>query len=192
MSKHTLLKQFCETHIRYVKLFNHLLKRIDVFNSENVLIEEMAKLTLNKKFRRRNFPEDVSETMVRFIIWRNTGIMPVQNSKGDLLYLGKNVEVKAFISDGPSSFGPSESWDEIYFLDLTQVHTGNRSKIILYKINLPMESKEWQAIKVNQKESMGDQQRSGRRPRIQFSKVQDQLDSKFICVEYDGYFEDLL
>lgn len=207
-----ILDKFCVSHVRLVKLFKMLRGRIAHFHTENDMIESMASMTLNGKSRRRPFPEDVSETMVRLILWRLTGVMPTQNPTGDLTYFGKIVEVKTFISDGPSSFGPTESWDVIYFFDLSrsdqhrnqrndQRNDQNRDQrndqnrktyVTLYKIPLKMESEEWQNIKVNKLETMADQQRSKRRPRISFSNLQKQLAPHHISIAYEGFFEDLL
>lgn len=187
-----VLSSFCEEHVRRICLIPCITMRIKNFHQENESIQYMAKLTRNTKFRRRNFPEDVSETMVRLILWKKYGIMPIQNKTGDLLYLSTNIEVKTFISKGPSSFGPKESWDEIFFLDLTKLdNTETKTRVILYKVCLSMESPAWQNIKVNKNETMGDQQRAKRRPRIDFYSIKKQLPPEHVRVEYDGYFEDL-
>lgn len=57
---------------------------------------------------------------------------------GDLMRPdGTKIEVKAFSSNAPTSFGPTENWDLIYFVDCTQYMS---KKFRVYKCNLSSSS----------------------------------------------------
>ena len=44
--------------------------------------------------------------------------MPCWDTKcGDLCFINKKLEVKGFTTNAPSSFGATESWNWIYFVD---------------------------------------------------------------------------
>ena len=81
--------------------------------------KETCKIYNNLKIHRRpNFPDAVSENMVRYMIYDHYKIiMPKKASCGDISYGSLKIEAKCFSSDGPISFGPTEKWDRIYFLD---------------------------------------------------------------------------
>ena len=59
-----------------------------------------------------------SENICAYAIQAIYGYIPCWNRKqsGDLFYDGKRIEVKAFNSKGPCSFGPTENWDTIYLI----------------------------------------------------------------------------
>ena len=66
--------------------------------------------------------------------------MPLWDTdKGDLIIKNKyikrviRIEVKGFTSSGPSSFGPKEQWDILYFVDGKNI---NKRKIKIYEIKL--------------------------------------------------------
>jgi len=66
--------------------------------------------------------------------------------KGDLELLNKQLEIKGFMSDGPSSFGPTENWDWIYFVDGIDF-INKRFKI--YEIKLSNKDKRWRNIVIS-------------------------------------------
>jgi hypothetical protein len=99
---------------------------------------EMLKGVNNKKIRNENFPSHISENLVKFALnnikYINSDEKVTWNtSVGDLEYKNKRIEVKGFISDGPSSFGPTEKWDTIYFVDAKKIRD---KKIIIYEVLL--------------------------------------------------------
>ena len=96
-------------------------------------------------------------------------------------------EVKAFTSDGPSSFGPKKKFGVIYFLDMRQWLT---DKFILWKVNLTSESPEWKGIKMNKTQTHEEQCEEGRRPHISWNNIHSQIPDKCIKV-YEGNFEDI-
>lgn len=83
-------------------------------------------------------------------------------------------ELKFFSSTGPCSFGPTEKWDVIYFLDGLEYRNFTFK---LYKIPLANNSREWKNLYVNRTQTFEDQASSGRRPRLSFSEVKRQLEN---------------
>ncbi len=127
--------------------------------------------TKKVKCRYPNFPEDISENIVKFLIEDTEGIKCKRlKTKGDLITSeNKHLEVKCFTSLGPSSFGPNEAWDVIYFLDAQDFLNGN---FILHKVNLSNSSSTFQSIPLNSRQTYGDQCKQKRRPRISFENLQ--------------------
>lgn len=93
--------------------------------------------------------------------------------KVDIQYTGmKKLEFKCFTSTGPPTFGPTEKWDRIYFLDAIEYHD---YKFKLYEVPLSNDSDEWKSLKVNKSQTFEDQAVQGRRPRLVFEDIQTQL-----------------
>jgi hypothetical protein len=101
------------------------------------------KCTSNRA-RRGNFPEHVSEKIVNIILTKLWPGIVTKAKIGDLDYNYNNktlkIEVKCFTSTGPSSFGPTEKWDKLLFIDLRDYKQHN---IILYLIDLAWNNKKW-------------------------------------------------
>lgn len=135
----------------------------------------------NIKIRMPNFCEGLSENIIRLFINTHEGRNCCCSNVGDLVICDKirgvhtKIEVKCFSSSGPTSFGPSESWDEIYFLDACNFQS-NRFKI--YKCCLSNKSKEWSSIQINKSKSYLDVCNEGKRPRINFDILKKQLYDK--------------
>jgi len=142
------------------------------------------------KVRLPAIPEDISENIIKFILHNKledttsrwdckTGDLHSQQE-------GKQ-ECKCFTSNGPLSFTPTSKWDVIYFLDarkwLTDVFT-------LYKVSLKKTSDEWKRIKVNKLETLEDQCKQGRRPRITWISLYPQIVPHCTKV-YEGSFENI-
>ena len=106
--------------------------------------------------------------------------MPMWDTdKGDLtIYDGDKLlrlEVKGsldLISNSANSFGPTENWDSIYFLDGVQT---SQKIYTIYEIKLSNKSHIWQNIKVNKTQTYLDQCNQGRRPRIRWKELREQL-----------------
>jgi len=98
-----------------LETINKLLDKYIFYVREITLIN----LKLRKKIRKPNFPSELSENITKFIIAKKKGFLPTWNCNGDLKFVfnGKKIEVKAFSSDGPISFGPNENWFRLYILD---------------------------------------------------------------------------
>lgn len=143
---------------------------------------------VKKKPRRPNFPEDISENLVKYMIMRKTGYLPTwKPGAGDLSLSGKRFEVKCFSSKGPSSFGPTEKWDEIYFLDAIDYLNRNFK---CYKVQLS--SQEFQNLQITNTETYFDKCKTGVRPRISFSKLQQEFPPSKISIIFEGDINQLL
>ena len=92
--------------------------------------------------RHLNFPSEISENLVRIFIKNKSGDDVIWNTKSGDLYnktKKKIIEVKAFSSSGPTSFGPTEKWDKIYFVDLRHILKCidiNKIKVKIYFVDL--------------------------------------------------------
>ena len=156
---------------------------------------------INQKFKNKtkeircpNFPEAISENIVKFAYNYVYQKCPSWNTvSGDLeLYdieLQQNIklEVKGFSSNGPSSFGPTEQWNKIYFIDCCKFMDKH---FIIYEICLSNKDSDFYMIKVNKNETYKEQCDAGRRPRITFNEIKKQLGNK--CKEIFNGSIDLL
>ena len=100
----------------------------------------------NKKIRHQNFNSEISENIAKFAYYKKypeKGLPTWTTDKGDMTLKGKQIEVKGFMSDGPSSFGPTEDWDIILFVDCRDFDS---KKFIVYEINLSNKSDSWRNI----------------------------------------------
>jgi len=136
---------------------------------------ELNDKLIKKKIRHANFPPEISENLIKFIIFQRYHVMPTWDTDTGDLQCGMLVlEVKAFSSFGPTTFGPNEKWDRIYFLDATRFA---ESIFKVYECKLKNTSSAWRALKINSTETFEDQCRQGRRPRIRFHDIYRQLRS---------------
>jgi hypothetical protein len=152
--------------------------------------------TTGLPIRHQNPPEDVTENIVKFIIHNYEEDISCKWAKavglnGDLYSDKYNheypIEVKAFSSDGPSSFGPKKKFGVIYFLDMRN-WLNNIFK--LWKVNLNSDSQEWKNIKMNKTQTNEEQCEAGRRPHISWDHIYPQI--KDHCVQvYEGSFENI-
>jgi hypothetical protein len=163
---------------------------LDKFIDFNKSISELNTNLNYKKIRNINFPSEISENIVKYCIFNKYKLMPDWDTtlSGDLnLQLNnKNIkiEVKAFSSKGPISFGPNEFWDWIYFVD---AHNYRQKHFKIYELKLSSLDINWLNIKVNKKETIKDQQLLKRRPRIGFDLLLIQL--KKNNIDYDILFD---
>lgn len=159
---------------------------IDVID-KNKQIEQQYSNILKNGVRKPIFPADISEHIIKIIHWKHTGILPNWNCKsGDLIVNDKKIEVKAFSSTGPSSFGPSEKWDIIYFLDCKK-YINKQFKI--YRINLSNQDFVWKNIKINKSETYENVCKKGKRPRINFDKLIQQIPKKYYEVLFNDHLD---
>jgi len=107
-----------------------LLKIFQIYKSYIIEIEKLNK-ELKNKIRKPNVPEALSENLVKFILQKKINICLSWNCTGDLRNKNIYFEVKCFSSKGPTSFGPSQNFSSIYFLDFI-----NPDKINLFHIYL--------------------------------------------------------
>jgi hypothetical protein len=88
------------------------------------------------------------------------------------------------------SFGPTEYWDEIYFLDARDF-LKNRVKI--YKITLSSMNEKFQSLKVSKDELYKDHCKQKRRPRISFKSINEQLGSdECFKIVFDDHVDKIL
>ena len=157
-------------------------------------VHDIKKLT-NLPIRHPNPPEDITENIVKFIIRKYDDDPTCQWAKsigerGDICSDKYNIhaqpEVKAFTSDGPSSFGPNKKFGVMYFLDMSKwfIH----DLFILWKVNVTHESPEWKQIKMNKLQTYEDQCVEGRRPHISWENIHSQIPDKCVKI-YEGSFE---
>ncbi|MCD8832773.1 Bsp6I family type II restriction endonuclease [Staphylococcus arlettae] len=145
----------------YVKIdksrFNDMIDAYFLWKELNALIK-------NSHTRGVNFPEIISESLLCYALDyklnRGTG--------GDAFDETNNrvIECKAtsnFDKD-TSSFSPNEEFDRLYFLRLYQ--RGDE----LYIYDTEYNSDKLKEIQVNKKQTLGDQQAQGRRPRFSIIK----------------------
>lgn len=201
MNSIEVLQSVCRgylTRSKFIRLkdgmnFDLLLKCLKAYKFTISQQNEVNKLLKKKKIRRTNFPESISENIVKFAFFKNYNIMPNWDTKvGDLeLDIGINkpeilkIEVKGALdlNNGPSSFGPKEKWDIIYFIDAKYIFD-NIFKI--YEIKLSNESILWKKLEVSDKVTWEDFVKTGKRPRMNFTQIQKQLPNKYIKTLFNG------
>jgi hypothetical protein len=146
----------------------------------------------NKKIRICNYPSEITENLVKFAVYNKYKLMPCWDTKnGDLIFKDKKLEVKGSLNlfhGGPTSFGPTEKWYRLYFVDCKDTEQFN---FIIYEIKLPSSSDVWQNIKVSKKQTFKEQCLERRRPRICYSKIIKQIPGKYISILFEGSIYDL-
>ena len=171
-----------------------LLERLGQIHQSRKSIDDINKKLSKKKIRHENFPSDISENIVKFVIAMINNVMPTWDTKkGDLVIKeGEKtiqIEVKGFISDGPSSFGPKEEWELLYFIDARDIIN---KKFKVYEIKLTNKSEIFRSIKLSKSETYGEIADSGRRPRGSFENIfQPQLGEHCKLI-FDGNIADLM
>lgn len=141
------------------------------------------------KIRLPNFPEHVSEMIIKNAI-RQTGDLTVQKLKsGDLVSAtdGK-LECKCFYSTGPLSFSPSAEWNTLYVLD---ARSYRENTFTVFRICLNKQSSKWKAIKVNKNQTFEDQVKQKRRPRITWKDLYSQI-RPHCDIIFSGSFQSLI
>jgi len=159
----------------------------NTINFENKLNQNLKK----KKIRKSNFPSHVSENIVKFWFSKKYNIIPTWDTKkGDLIINNIQIEVKASInlSNSLSTFGPTEKWNRIYFVDGENTCI---KKYKIYEIKLSNVHPIWKNLKVNSKESYHDQCVQKRRPRMTWNTIYKQLGQKYCKLVFDGYLSEL-
>ena len=92
------------------------------------------------------------------------------------------IEVKAFTSTGPASFGSNEKWNELIFVDASDFKSKNFK---IYIIALSNDHDKWKNIKVNSNETFFKQCVDGKRPRIKFSQIKTML-NEYVELLFSG------
>jgi hypothetical protein len=107
---------------------------------------------------------------------------------GDLILGSDVIEVKAFTSDGPSSFGPKKIFDIIYFLDLRKWLD---DIIILWEVSLNNKSSEWKHIRLNEEETHEESTDLGKRPHISWENIKKQIPEDKYKKIFEGNFKQI-
>jgi hypothetical protein len=164
---------------------NILQEHYSAFGTYVITINKInEKLNLSKKIRACNFPEGLSENIVKFIIHNKLNDKTtIWDCKSGDLYsqIEKKLEVKCFASDAPITFSPNSNWTVIYFLDARKFFD---NYIVLYRCSLTPTSDKWKQIKLNKNETFEDQMKLKRRPRIIWKSLY-----KTICTNCDIIYE---
>jgi hypothetical protein len=150
-----------------------LIQLIDNYTKTRSLYKDINDSLMEKKLRMPNFPEAISEKIAQLAIHHHYNIYPsLEISGGDLFIPSSDkydkIEVKAFTSEGPTSFGPSESWKYIYFIDATHL---SEFKAKVYEFRYGNNSQEWLNLPVSKSNTFQDHISQKRRPRIPFSVI---------------------
>jgi hypothetical protein len=168
-----------------------LMETIELLNMHVAYIKNLKSFYVGKnvKYRLPNFPEDISENIAKHLICTLENLICAREKKGGDLRTpdNKRIEVKCFSSCGPTSFGPNEKWDMIYFLDATDYDKGNFK---LYRIALSNTSEAFQQMPINKKETFAKQCSDKRRPRLAFKDIQKHL-QEHVNVVFDGNLHQL-
>jgi hypothetical protein len=197
------LNIFIKEYFRKLKdgmTFSLLITYLNIYK-DYLLVQEKINKDLNfngnnKKIRKINFDSSISENIVKFAIYKKYKIMPNWDTKcGDLeIDLINNIlkiEVKGFISDGPNSFGPTENWDIIYFVDGKLIHD---NKFIVYEIRLSNKNDVFRAIKLNEKETYGEIADRNQRGKLRgsfYDIFKKQLPDTYIKKIFEGHINEL-
>ena len=161
---------------------------LDKYNEKIQFNIEINNKLKNKKLRNENFPSEISENIVKFALLKKYKICPNwDTSSGDLELLNKKLEVKGFMSEGPSSFGPSEKWNYIYFVDCKKHFN---KFFIVYEIKLSNDHNIWKNLKINSSQTFSDQCLQKRRPRITFDQIYKQIPD-YCKIIFNGYLSEL-
>lgn len=135
---------------------------------------------------------EITENIVKFAIIKKYGVFPCWDTKkGDLDLYNKKIEIKGSIdldNGEPSSFGPTEKWDIIYFVNCKE---RDKSKFKVHEIKSTNENNLRKNIKVNATQTYADQRNQGRRPRITFAELVKQLPTKYISIIFYDHIDNL-
>jgi hypothetical protein len=170
---------------------DQLIEFFELNHNHYIKISEFRKKN-KKNIRLPNFPEGLSENIIKFFIINKEKNMCRSNITCDLI-VNDNilVEVKCFASSGPTSFGPKEKWDHIYFLDAIDF---KNKKFKIYKSELSNTSNEWKNIQISKIDKYNDVCIKGKRPRIKFDFLKNQLNTnnkQLIKLVFEGKLDDI-
>jgi hypothetical protein len=171
---------------------------LSFLNSYKYIIVEQNKINISlkkKKTRMINFPESISENIVKFAIFKKYKIMPNWDIKPgdleiDLITKVIKVEVKGALdlNNGPATFGSKENWDIIYFVDGKLIH---ENKFTVYEIKLSNKSKMWKNLEVSKYVYWKTFIKTGKRPRMNFLQIKNQLPDIYINKIFEGHINEL-
>lgn len=130
-----------------------------------------------KRVRRMNFPEVISEYIAYLLLSKNRKInekVKAGDLEEEIDGAFERIEIKCTASAGPISFGPTERWKKLYIFKV------QRDMYMLYLINVSSNSETWKNIKLSKKNTFEDHRRAGKRPRISFDSLANQVKMELI------------
>lgn len=166
---------------------DNVIQYIDGYNTLLRVQSKVNKTLTNKKIRKINYPSEITENIVKFAIAKKYKVMGNWDIKpGDLKVLCKQIEVKGgFIENGPPTFGPTEKWDWIYFVDCDKTFD------MIFKVYEVKKSNiDFHRLRVSQNQTFGDQCLQGKRPRLVFSSIKQQLGDNIELI-FQGHITEL-
>lgn len=160
--------------------------------NKNGLKNKLNKYESNKLISMPPFPSFISENIARLAYQKKYGVSPNWNrSPGDLNLNGLKFEVKGVSSDGPSSFGPKETWDILILVDCTNFTNGIFTVI---EITLPNTHPHISNLQLNKfkNETYRDQCNLGKRPRFHIGKLLQLLPVEHVNVLFSDHLDNLV
>src|SRR3989304_3782943 len=89
-----------------------------MFYNNYKAFKNYSNIISSQYYRRPNFPEYLSENIIKHILQNNGDNTIEKNNPGDLFSrIDGNIECKCFSSNAPISFSPKTTWDSLYILD---------------------------------------------------------------------------
>lgn len=178
------------THDSYT--LEKLKQRVKSYCEYTKFIQELNKSfpSKHKNVRSCNLPEDISENIAKFAIFKKHKRLPTWNCSGDLELLGNKLEVKGFTSMGPNSFGPGSLFHRLYFVDAIDIHS-NFFKV--YEITLNSNSPQFLDVRINKTETFGEICKKNQRGKLRgsfYNIFKPQLEENCKLI-FAGKIEDL-
>ena len=157
------------------------------------VVEANQNINGARKIRAPNFPSEISENIAKYALFLKYGTMPNwQVKSGDLEIFHekkiKKIEVKGFTTISPSSFGPTEAWDHLVFVDGCDFEKGNFK---VFEIKLSNVSEQFGKIKLNKTQTFKDVADQKKRGRGEFYKIFKPFVEDHCEVIFNGHLEDL-
>ena len=198
--------EYALTHVRKMDIrsfFTHTHTHVQMESTERVTSDALRRryqswkrceeenIDMDREFgyktRRDGLREHISENIVKFILLNHLGIKATWECKvGDLFSNEEGItECKSFTSDGPTSFGPKQKWDVIYFLDARK---WLEDEFVLYRVPYSNTHPIWTNMPVSKSQTKADQADENRRPRANWKILSDYLGENCKVV-YSGSFE---
>jgi len=176
-----------------------IIKLWEAFKMYVLVIKNLQKTSCRKRKipRLPNFPEIISEVIDKYAYFKKYGSLPVYPGKGDLIVKRlreiETIEVKCFqVANTPSSFGPTEVWDRLMFVDASKLV--DQGIVVVYEVLLSNDDDDIKNIVLNQKKNtcFGDQCKNGRRPRISFNDMCKKIPPQYVKQVYNGHIKNLI
>lgn len=169
-------------------------KLYKAFVFDETTMAEIEALVPGLHIRRTGMKMELSENIVKFAIQSKGDVSCTWGGDtGDLYSDVEGIqEVKSITAiDSPTSFGPTQPWDVIYFLDAS----GWRDNLfVIWRIPLANTHDFWKTLPMNKNQTKEQQSGDGRRPRTIWStQIKPLLETQFpelmAAPFYSGTFE---